>query len=228
MGHEIDQASPPVEVVKGSISRLLHDLQHAKSEEARARARNELWVRGWNVARSFARRGFLDHPDEDSIQDAANIAFVTFADGAKEGEFPALTCRQHFFRVLATIAHRTALNLRRAQGAQKRGGKATFSPSAMVDGVLDPTADIDLVDEADEIAVFFQFMAQLGADESLFDIAQLIHTGQVEPQDKEQIAERVGVSLATVYRKMNRLGAMWREFEARVSSAAGGHLSMDE
>jgi RNA polymerase sigma factor (sigma-70 family) len=221
---EMDEVLPaPVEASKGSISRFLDDLQHADTEEARHRARNELWQRGWKLARSYARRTFLDRLDEDCIQDAANIAFEQFADAAREGKFPTLTCRKNFFQLLATFATRVAKNLRRDKGAKKHGGQTSFSPSSSLAGVSDPTADaeINVFEEAEEMAAFFQFLGRLGEDDKLFAIAELIHTGEVDPKDKETIAKRVGVTRATVFRKLQGLRAKWAEFESRVSSAAG-------
>jgi len=217
----MDEVLPNSEAVpKESITRFLDDLQHAKDEQARNRARNELWLRGWRLARCYARRAFIGHLDEEDIQDAANIAFEQFAIRAMEGRFAELKNRTNFFTLLATISARASKNIKRSRAAQKRGGEAKFDSSDALRGLSDPSAaeDIARFEDAEEMAAFFLFLRELGEDEELFRIAELVHTGEIDPEDKMALAERVGISRAGVFRKWAKLCAKWAEFEARVSS----------
>lgn len=217
----MDEVLPgSVAVPKGSISRFLDDLQHAKDEQARNRARNELWLRGWRLARCYARRTFLDDLDEADIQDAANIAFEQFSDRAMQGRFPKLKNRANFFKLLATISTRVALNIKRGRVAQKRGGGAKFDSGDALHGLRDPSAaeDIARFEDAEEMAAFFLFLGELSHAGELFRIAELVHAGEVDPEDKAALAKAVGISRAGVFRKLATLRAKWAEFEARVSS----------
>ena len=161
-------------------------------------------------------RAFIGHLDEEDIQDAANIAFEQFAIRAMEGRFAELKNRTNFFTLLATISARASKNIKRSRAAQKRGGEAKFDSSDALRGLSDPSAaeDIARFEDAEEMAAFFLFLRELGEDEELFRIAELVHTGEIDPEDKMALAERVGISRAGVFRKWAKLCAKWAEFEA--------------
>jgi DNA-directed RNA polymerase specialized sigma24 family protein len=210
----------------GSITWFLEQLQHAKSAEARECARNELWLRGLEVARSHASKFLTLYRDEGDIEDAANTAIEKFANRATEGKFPELRNRQHFFKLLATIAARTAKNLMRERRAQKRGGGVKFEAGDAIEKVDDPAATEQIL-RFEQMEDFFVFLSELAEDEPMFRLAELIHAESVDTDDKNSLAARLGTSRATVYRKLAKLRAKWAEFEARMlladRSASGGH-----
>jgi hypothetical protein len=179
-----------------------------------------LWLRGWKLARCYARKALTDYVNEDDVQDAALLALEQFANSAVAGKFPKLDNRKDFFKLLATISARVAKNIRRKRAALKRGGGTSFESSDVLDQVDNPSAAEDIVhfEEADEMAAFFEFLSGVGEDKDLFAIAELIYTGRVEPNDTQAIKSLMGISRAGVYRKLRKLAARWAEFEARMSS----------
>ena len=61
----------------------------------------------------------------------------------------------------------------------------------------------------------FLFLGELGHDGELSRIAELVHAGEADPEDKAALAKSVGISCAGVFRKLATLRAKWAEFEVR-------------
>jgi DNA-directed RNA polymerase specialized sigma24 family protein len=190
---------------EGSVTNWIGRLQAGDPAAAQ-----KLWERYFRRLVGLARKKLQNTPrgaaDEE---DVALSAFAGFCRAAAEGQFPQLTDRDELWRLLVTITARKALNLRRDEGRQKRGGGNLLSLSerrseALFEQILDrkPTpAFAALV--ADESR---RLLESLG-DEQLRTVAVC----KLEGHTNDEIAARLGCGRLTVQRKLRLIRQMWGE-----------------
>jgi RNA polymerase sigma factor (sigma-70 family) len=195
---------------KGSVTNWIGQLQAGDPAAAQ-----KLWERYFRRLVGLARKKLQDAPyraaDEE---DVALSAFASFCHHAAEGKFPQLADRDELWRLLVTITARKALNLRRDEGRQKRGGRNVLSLSqvsgrsrrskALFEQILDrePTpAFAALV--ADESRRLLECLG----DEQLRTVALC----KLEGYTNDEIAGRLGCGRLTVQRKLRLIRQIWGE-----------------
>jgi RNA polymerase sigma factor (sigma-70 family) len=183
-----------------------------KTEQEEAVLR--LWERYFPQLVLLARdklRG-LSQGDADE-EDLALSAFHTFYRAATSGRFPDLTNRDDLWRTLVLITTAKAVDRRRYQQAQKRGGASGSAEEelALLQEVVgqepDPALTAQLVDEC-------QTLLDRLNDDELQQIALL----KLEGHTSEEIASQLNCSLRTVKR---RLALIRRSWEAMAAEADG-------
>lgn len=203
----------------GSITEYLYSLQVAEQGQ-QEEAVYELWNRFFHHLMKKARAHLGNFPrkvaDEEDI---ALSAFDSFCRRAEQGNFPDLNDRDDLWKLLVTITVRKVTDFRVYNQRQKRDFRReqhisptndTDLPSENLDTlIVDPEPDPALAAELTE--QFYQLLDEL-ADEQL----QTIAVGKMEGWKNNELAERLGLSVATIERQLRRIRGRW---ERHVSPA---------
>jgi len=136
---------------------------------------------------------------KDDAEDVALSAFFQFCRAAGENRFAKLGSRDDIWHLLVVLTSRKALDWRKRQTAQKRGGGTT---QGLPDDLPGPESDPALrAVVTDEIQALF---ARLD-DEELKEIARL----KLEGLTNEEIAARLGCTTRTVFRRLALIRDLW-------------------
>jgi len=147
-------------------------------------------------------------------EDVALSAFDSFCRGATEGRFPELADRDNLWQLLVTITARKAVQLRRHERRQKRGGGHVRGDSAFCLGTDVPAdqADIKQVignaptpEFAAQTAEEYQLLLGRLKEPSLRSIA----LWKMEGYSNHEIAARLGCVPRTVERKLAVIRTLW-------------------
>jgi DNA-directed RNA polymerase specialized sigma24 family protein len=188
----------------GSVTAWLGDLRRGGGAASQL-----LWERYFRRLVGLARARLRGAPggmaDEE---DAALDAFNSFLAGVARGRFPQLNDRDDLWRLLVVLTVRKAAGQRRRETRQKRGGTARdrTGPGRASDDDLDRLADSEPTPAvaallADECR---RRLEGLG-DETLRRVAELRMAGY----SVVEVAERLGVTKATIDRKLAVIRRKW-------------------
>jgi DNA-directed RNA polymerase specialized sigma24 family protein len=139
-------------------------------------------------------------------EDVALSAFDSLCRGARAGRFPRLDDRDDLWQILVLITLRKVADLRLSEGRKARRVGVVRSLSDLSDEELasltgdDPTPEL-AAELADECRAR---MERLG-DPTLRSVATL----RLEGYTNKEIAARLGCSLPTVERKLQRIRHIW-------------------
>jgi RNA polymerase sigma factor (sigma-70 family) len=193
----------------GSVTRFIAELKGGEHEAAAA-----LWGRYFERLVRLARRQLGDVPrriaDEE---DVALSVMGSLCEGAKRGRFEQLTDREDLWKLLVVITKQKTVDLIRHNTRQKRGEGQVRGESVFLEkGEGGEPAGLDQF-FGDEPTP--EFLAALGEqhrrlldglpDETLRRVA----LWKMESYTNEEIAEKLGVALATVERKVKRIREKW-------------------
>lgn len=188
----------------GSVSRLIGDLQ--RGSEAAA---TELWARFQPRLIQFARsrldRSAKTVADEE---DVVVMAFKSFLHRTSAGDYPELSNRDEFWRLLVTITARKASNQIRDQNCQKRRpseteGIAQISPASLVSSLPTPQFTASMNDQLNHLLDVLR-------DDELRQIVML----RLDGYTSQEIADELKRSLSTVERRLHLIREKWKhEFE---------------
>ncbi len=195
-----------------SVTLWLQQLQEGDSA-----AQQQLWQRYVERLIRLANRKLGDLPKRVADEeDVALSAFHGFLHGVEDGRFSRLDDRYDLWQVLAMLTERKAIALRRQQLAAKRGERpvcgesvldvaASMSNAAPGIGQLagcEPTPQF-----AAEVREEFSRLYRLLQDDTLRQIAQ----GKLEGYTNKELADRLGLSLRAVERKLQLIRRLWSE-----------------
>lgn len=194
----------------GSISVWIDRLK-AGQEDAPA----ALWQRYFTRLVGLARRRLAGVAyREDVAEDVAASVFHSFFQRAGEGGFRRLDDRGDLWQLLAVLTTRKAVSARRREGAARRGAGQVVAASNLATGGDGEAVDLfgkltaaeptpaEVVAAVEEV----HRLLDLLGDEELRRVAR----GRLEGYTNEELADRLGVSLATVERKLLRVRTRWR------------------
>jgi DNA-directed RNA polymerase specialized sigma24 family protein len=182
-----------------------------------AAAAQQLWERYFRRLVGLARQrlGALPRRAADE-EDVALSAFDSFCRGLEQGRFPGLADRDNLWQLLVTITARKALQLRRHERRQKRGGGNVRGDSALHFGAeaADEEADLEQVIGNEPTP---EFAAQT-AEECQRLLARLPDQGlrsvavwKMEGHSNEEIAAKLGCVPRTVERKLGLIRTLWSQ-----------------
>lgn len=196
----IDGPETPGAGDKGSVTRWLSNLKRGDAAAAYL-----LWNRYGRRLVGRARKALGNAPrgmaDEE---DAALNAFHGFLAGVDRGRYPQLRDRAGLWRLLAVITAHKAIEQVRDETRKKRGGTAPAGagPGGDPDELAAPEPSPDLaVLWAEECRLR---LARLG-DPTLVQIAEL----RLARYSNVEIADRLGLSKASVDRKLETIREKW-------------------
>jgi DNA-directed RNA polymerase specialized sigma24 family protein len=185
-------------------------IQSLKGGDADAAQR--LWQRYMEDLIRLARSRLRGAPRAvEDEEDAALGAFDSFCRGAARGRYPQVADRADFWRLLVVITERKALDQAQHERRRKRGGGRLVGMSERqdadhkgegVNGVPSPHLSPEM-----SALVADQCRCLLGslADETLRRVALM----KMEGFTHEEIADRLGCSLRSVGRKIERIRLTW-------------------
>lgn len=166
-------------------------------------AAQQLWERFFpqlvEVARQRLRGLSRREADEE---DVALSAFHAFYRAAVSGRIPQLSDRDDLWRTLVLITNGKAIDQRRHQLADKRGGQST--PSTSLESA--PTREPDPA-----FAVMIADQCQLLLDQLPDDHMRQIALLRLEGHTHEEIAGRLRCSVRTVKRRVALIRRTWAE-----------------
>jgi RNA polymerase sigma factor (sigma-70 family) len=191
-----------------SVSEWIEGLR-AGEETAAAR----LWSRYYERLIALVQRRLGPGPRRVSDEeDVVQSAFATFFHRVQEGQFPRLSDRSNLWPLLVTIAERKALNQRRDQHRQKRGGGRVRGESVFLrgddssgGGIGDAAGCEPSPELAASVAEEFRILMGL-LDDDLKAIALL----KLEGRTNEEVASRIDRSLPTVERRLKLIREKWQ------------------
>jgi RNA polymerase sigma factor (sigma-70 family) len=179
-----------------------------------AAAAQRLWERyfGQLVRLAIKRLGDLPRRDFDE-EDVALSAMRSFFSGVAANRFPRLEDENDLWRLLVTITARKAAAQAKRLGRQKRGGGKVRGESAWSKPEASLGAGIEQVMGTEPTPEFAAMVAEdyrrlLGEldDKSLY----LVACHRMEGYTNEEVAEKLGVTVRTVERKLARIRRRWR------------------
>ncbi len=177
-------------------------------------AAQQVWERYFHQLVSLARSKLEGAPrrlaDEE---DVALSALDSVCRGLTRGRFPRLADRSDLWSLLVVITARKAVDLRRHEGRQKRGGAAApLTPGAEVgssstsDLVLEQILDREPTPEfAAQVAESYQHLLSKLEDVVLRAVAVY----KIEGYTHEEIAGKLGCVPRTVERKLRVIRKLW-------------------
>lgn len=196
---------------KGSVSLWIDRLKAGEDDAAAA-----LWQRYFTRLVSLAHKHLVGVPYRtDVAEDVAVSVFHSFCQRAGADGFKRLDDRGDLWQLLAVLTTRKAVSARRREGAAKRGAGQVLPASDLAagpdDSVRDLFSKLSAADPTPEEAVaaaeeVYRLLGLLG-DEQLRQVAR----ARLEGYTNEEIADRLGVALATVERKLTRVRTRWQQ-----------------
>jgi RNA polymerase sigma factor (sigma-70 family) len=187
-----------------SITRWILGLKEGDREAAR-----QVWERYRQRLVSLARDRLRDvRRGAADEEDVALGAFDSFHRGVLAGRFPRLDDRDDLWRVLVAITVRKALDLRAAENRARRGGRlrrnfSDLTPEELTAVCADEPGPELAAQFADETR---RMMVELG-DPTLQSVAQW----KLEGYTNTEVAARLGCSVPTVERKLQRIRIIWED-----------------
>jgi DNA-directed RNA polymerase specialized sigma24 family protein len=150
-------------------------------------------------------------------EDVALSAFDSFFRGAEEGRFPKLSDRHDLWQVLVLLASRKAVNQVKRELRARRGGGRVVQASALAAGAEEEEEPLfaALIGREPEPAfaaeVAEEFRRLLGRLPD--DALQLrsVAVWKLEGYTNEEIAGKLGRSLATVERRLGLIRRTWQQ-----------------
>ena len=191
-----------------SVTQWIEDLRSGDEDAAR-----RLWERYFQKMVEAGQRKLRHGPRRSADEeDVALGAFDSLCRGAQQGRFPRLDNRADLWPLLLTLTAQKAVDLIRRENRQRRGGGNVRGESVFGDlgggAGLDhfanevPTPEFLLmIDER-----YAELMAQL-RDDTLRSIVQW----KLEGETHECIAEKLGISIHAVGRKIRMIKKTWSE-----------------
>lgn len=187
---------------EGDVTRWIQDMQAGDRL-----AVQKLWEAYFRRLVSFAREKLGELPrraaDEEDI---ALSAFDSLVRGAEQGRFPRLEDRGDLWQILVMIAGRKVIDLATHEGRDKRdwhrAGTAPEGNGAILRSLTGREPDPAF---AAELAETCRCLLERLPDDELRQIA----LSKMEGRTNDEIGVRLGVSLATVERRLALIRKTW-------------------
>jgi DNA-directed RNA polymerase specialized sigma24 family protein len=199
-----------------SVTRWLDGVRDGDDQAAQ-----RLWDRYFAQLVELCRRRLSTTPRRTGDEeDVALSALNSVYRGVRQGQYPALSDRTDLWRLLVVIALRKATRFQYKERAQKRGeGRVRGESAFCVPGTESGFGNIQNVGGAEptpEMAAIVVDLCQR-LFESLKDDpkALAIVEHKLQGFTDEEIADRLGCSVRTVYRRLAAIRAMLPDQEER-------------
>jgi DNA-directed RNA polymerase specialized sigma24 family protein len=179
-------------------------------------AAHPLWQRYFPLLVARARAALRAAPRRAADEeDVALSAFDSFCRGAEAGRFPRLDDRHGLWRLLLTITARKAGRLAAREAAGRRGGGKVRTEADLVGPGEEDGASLlaQMISTEPTPALAAQVAEECRRllDRLPGDELRAIALGEMEGYTPEEIAQRLGRSVRTVYRKLAVIRDCWSE-----------------
>lgn len=204
----------------GSVTQLIAEVKDGDQQAAQA-----IWERYFQQLASLARRKLAGAPRRAADEeDAALSAFGSMLRGVEVGRFERLDDRDDLWQVLAMLTARKAINQRKREAAQKRGGGQVRGESAFGDVAAEGEGELAgiaaVVDSLPSSATLAEMEDEL---RRLFDLLdddqrQMV-LWRLEGYTNREIAQRLDRTNSWVERKFRLVR---RQLPRQSTTADGG------
>lgn len=186
-----------------SVTRLIQQLRQDDPEAA-----GRIWHRYFERLLPLARAKLkgLSHRAVDE-EDLLVSVFDRFFEAAKGNRFAKLNDRDDLWQILLLLTDRKASDEYRAAGAQKRGAGAPTLDAQGLAIELSATADTE---PGPEFVAMFNENLSRALDRLGETINREVAILRMEGYENNEIADRLGVSLSTVERKLRVIREIWQ------------------
>jgi DNA-directed RNA polymerase specialized sigma24 family protein len=194
----------------GSVTHWLDDIRHGSSKAAEA-----LWRRYFPELVRLAREKLGDAPravaDEE---DVALSAMDSFFAAAHKGRFPDLADRHDLWRLLLQMTARKAVDLKRRETRQRRGGGRVRHESALSETRLE--SDCGALARIVGDTPTPEFAAMMGEEcqrlmEMLDADLQALALAKLQGYENREIAAQSDCSVRTVERRLHLIRRKWEK-----------------
>lgn len=199
---------PPSEGISHWINQL---------KEGDSAAAQKLWDNYFQQLVHLARIKLQGAPRRAADEeDVAISAFASFCRGAEHARFPQLADRTDLWKLLVVITARKAVDQVARECRLKRGGGKVCGESALANRAQAKRAPRHIAEVIGREPTP-AFVAQLAEDyQQLLDvldgaILRRVAVRKVEGHTNEEIAAELGLSLATIERKLQLIRGIWRK-----------------
>jgi RNA polymerase sigma factor (sigma-70 family) len=173
-----------------------------------------LWDRYSEDIIDVARRSMKNAPKRvEDEEDVAVIAFRSLLAGIVAGRFPELDRREQLWRLMIVITTRKAAASIEKAARQKRGGGEVRGDSAMIEPDESISEGFDRLPSEKPTPL----VAAAIADEAQNLLASLDETSQqiaalkMEGYTHDEVAEKLGVNVRTVERRLKAIREQWQK-----------------
>lgn len=197
----------------GSVTHWFEELKQGDSLAAQA-----LWQRYFPELVRLARHKLRGAPRRASDEeDVAASAMESFFQAAQKGRFPDLADRDDLWRLLLRMTARKAVDLRRREARQCRGGgrvrTASDLPAASSEAEpLDFSQAVGNTPTPELAAIMAEECQRLLGQLTQPDLRNLA-IAKMEGYTNQEIAERLDCSLRTVERRLHLIRKKWQREE---------------
>lgn len=184
-----------------SLTAIFHKLQEGDDDAA-----NKLWQACFLRLVTYARKHLEGVPQKMADgEDVALSALNSFIKAAKMKRFPDFKDRDDLWRLLFAMTKRKAIDHRRYESRRKAGGESGFlSPGNEKAGIHEIPGDLSEEEFAALISEALEHNLEL-LDPELCQYA----VAKLEGYSNQEIADKFGVALRTVERKLHRIRRTW-------------------
>jgi DNA-directed RNA polymerase specialized sigma24 family protein len=184
-------------------------------------AAERLWQGYYRRLVELARRHLRGRPRASADEeDVALNAFDSFFRGAAEGRFPRLSDRDDLWQVLVMLTARKAWRQirhdRRGMRGMRgmRGGGAVQHLSALAEGAVEVIGTDPTPEFAAQVADEYRHRLERLEDEELRAVA----VARMEGYTNAEVAERLGVAVCTVERRLKLIRKLWQGVEGEAGA----------
>ncbi len=181
-----------------------------------AAAAQPLWENYFRELVRLARKRLGNVPRRAADEeDVALSAFDSFCRGAEQGRFPRLEDRHDLWQLLVMITARKAIDLAQHEGRIKRGGGKVQDEALLRQDPAGPGGLPHVVgrEPSPEFAALVAEECRRLLERLQDDQLRAVALWKMEGYSNDEIATRLGRSLPTVERKLQRIRSLWAEEE---------------
>jgi RNA polymerase sigma factor (sigma-70 family) len=183
----------------GSITRWIGDLKTGGNAARSDTAARQLWERYYHRINALARKWTSAAHPGLSASDVVQSAFISFFEGTREGEFPALDDRKRLWTLLITIALRKSLKQIGHHRASKRDySRLEEKGSDFLDQL--PGTEKSPMNLAIMTEMFQRMQDRLGDDD-----LRRVFLLRLEDHTNKEIAIIMNTTVRTVTRKLKKI-----------------------
>ena len=147
-------------------------------------------------------------------EDIALTAFKSLCMGAAAGRFERLESRDDLWQILVALASRKAVDQIRRNVSQKRGGGAVRGDSIMLSSGIDEPGGFEQFmsqEPTPDVIASVEEECQAMLDRLPDDMLRQLATLRLEGYSNEELAEKTGLSLRSIERKLHRIREIWSQ-----------------
>ena len=195
---------------EASVTEWIKDLKDGDQT-----APDKLWERYFNRLVKVARHKLGSAPRRVSDEeDLAVSVFNVLCQGASDGRFDQLKDRDDLWRLLVAITSKKAVDQVRRQTSQKRGGGAVRGDSIVYRADGDGPGGFEQFMDEEPTPEFLMLVdEEQGRLLALLrdDTQRQIANYRLQGYNNDEIAEKVGISLRSVERKLKLIRETWAD-----------------